>query len=136
LHFFRARLYFGNKGETMKNIQFTSRETDYNFLIPLALLASFGAAGVFLGLLMPTHGQIHEAPWILAAISVGVALFVWSVFRLIEPAHYNRGWKIAEVTLVPLYWLVLVLAAYVCLGWLIEHSIQQMQDIVFNTIRR
>jgi hypothetical protein len=113
----------------MKNIQFTSRETDYRLLVPLALLAFFAAAGVFLGLLMPTHSQIHEAPWILAAISVGSALLVWSVFRLFEPAHYTRGWKIAEVTLVPLYWLVLVLAAYVCLGWLIEHSIQEMQNL-------
>lgn len=117
----------------MKNIQFTSREMDYKFLAALAALASFAAAGIFLGLLMPRGGQIH-APWIFAAVSVGFALLVWSVFRLVEPSRYTRGWKIAEITVVPLYWLALILAAYIGFGWLIEHTIQQMQNLVPNCL--
>lgn len=112
----------------MKNIQFTSRGTGYEILAVATLAEFFSLVGIFFGFLIPALGKIHEAPWILAAIATGSVLFVWSVFRLIEPSSYNRNWQIAGVILVPLYSLVLILAAYVGLGWLIEHTIQQIQD--------
>ena len=134
--FERPLIFLATKALTMKNVQFTSRDTDYKFLAALALLTSFAVAGIFAGLFMPTgFGGIHEAPCILAAISVGLVLFVWSVFRLIKPAGYDRNWQIAGIVLVPLYWLLLLLAVDISLGWLVDKSIQEMQDIVASILR-
>lgn len=105
----------------MKNIQFTSRETDYKILPPFALLASFAIAGAFAGLFLPSgYDVISGTPAILAAMSAGLALFVWSVFRIIKPVYYDRNWKIAEVVTVPLYSLILTLAAAISVSWLIQ----------------
>lgn len=115
----------------MKNIQFTSRKTDYKILPLIALLASFAVVGIFVGLFVPAgYGGIHGAPWILAAISAGLALFVWSVFRMIEPAGYSRNWQIAEMILVPLYSLMLTLGAGLCVALLIQWSIREMSELL------
>lgn len=114
----------------MKNIQFTSRETDCKILPPLALLAAFATAGALFGFFMPTgYGVINGMPGIFAAISVGLTLFVWSIFRLIKPVYYDRNWKIAEVVTVPLYSLILTLAAGVCVAWLIQRSLHGLWEI-------
>ncbi len=115
----------------MQNIQFTSQETDLKILGPLALLAPSAVAGVFVGLFMPVgYGGIHGASWILAVISVGLALFTWSLFRLIKPVCYDRQWQTAEMILVPLYSLTLTLVAGLCIAWLIQLSIQEMSDLI------
>jgi hypothetical protein len=114
----------------MKNVQF-SRETVSTVLTALALLPSFAISGVLVGLCVPAKfSDISQVPQVLAAISVGLALFVWSIFRLIKPVGYNRNWEIAEMTLVPLYSLMLALAATVWVAWLIQRSIQELEDIV------
>jgi hypothetical protein len=115
----------------MKNIQIPSFETYSKVLVALGMAGIFAIAGVFVGCLMPWPlNEIHYAPLIFAAISVGLASLVWSLFRLIEPVHYDRAWTVAEITLVPLYWLLLLLAVNVSLGWLIQRSIEEMKDVV------
>jgi hypothetical protein len=96
----------------MKNIQLTQRETD------LKVLAVATKAGVFLivgGVVwlftLLSCGSDFRLPLINSIISMGVALFVWSIFKLIEPRRYSRNWQIAGFIFVPLVWLLLVLAS-------------------------
>lgn len=114
----------------MKTIHFTSRETGWKISAALALLPSFAVLGTFVVLFATGSGGIKGAPWILVAISVGLALFVWSVFRLIKPIGYDCNWQIAELILVPLYSLMLALAATVWVAWLIQRSIRELDDVV------
>ncbi|HUA65666.1 MAG TPA: hypothetical protein VME24_07450 [Alphaproteobacteria bacterium] len=110
----------------MKNIRFAAQKTGWKILAPLALFTSFAAAGILIIPFIPEEWRI------LATIAVGLALFTWSVFRLIKPVGYDRNWQIAEMILVPLYSLMLTLVAAVCVVWLIQHSRQELQDTVFG----
>lgn len=84
-----------------------------------------------------SYSLMVHAALINAAISIGIALLAWSSFRLVQPAHPNRNWQIAEVILVPLFWLLLLVAADVSLCWFVERSIQDFQDSFqrFQTLR-
>ena len=119
----------------MKNIQFTSQETVLKILGPSLLVAASAVTGSFIGFLMPAgNPRIHGMPLVLAAISPGLALFTWSLFRLIKPARYDRQWQIAEMVLVPLYSLMLTLAAAVYVSWFIQRSAQELQDVFVGTL--
>ncbi len=104
----------------MKNIQFTSRRTDYNVLAFATVIGTFAIAGFFIGVFISMPFSLTNA-----AISVGSAIFAWSVFRFIRPVRYDRNWQIAEFMLVPAFWLLLTLALDVWLvsnatNWLVE----------------
>jgi len=113
----------------MKNLQLTSRKTNAKVLTALASVGFFAIAGELIGCFVPA------AACALAVISVGLAVFVWSIFRLIKPGRYDRSWNLAEVILVPLCWLMLLLAVYVSLGWAINRWNQELQNITQSTLR-
>lgn len=120
----------------MKNFQFTSRETDSKILAALGFLGLAIAGFVAGGFIpMPSNQEVNRMPWILAAISVGLALLVWSIFRLIEPVRPDRNWKTAAVTLACLTWLVLMLGAYVSVDLMTIRTIREIQDIATPMLR-
>lgn len=108
----------------MKNFQLTSRATNFKLLGALALFG-FAIGG---GLL--ADGEGNGMPWALAGISVGLALFVLSIYRLVQPARPDQRWKIAAITLASLTWLMLMVAAYLCVNLMVQRTIEQLQDIV------
>jgi len=90
----------------MKNIQIFSRETDRK-----ALFILFGlGVPALAGSLLPTPFEDSHARLFDAVLSVALAIFVWSGFRLFEPKRYSHKWAIAERTVVPVLWLLLMLA--------------------------
>jgi len=100
----------------MNNIQFTSRRTDFKILKVVAVLGISALAGFVLALL---YEGIYPEPFVPigfavffweAIVSVPLALFVWCSFLLIRPGRYSRKWVIVEWIVVPLVWLLLVLA--------------------------
>jgi uncharacterized BrkB/YihY/UPF0761 family membrane protein len=128
----------------VKDLQLGSRKTDRERLFSLAWAGFFVVAAGF-GCCLAA-GLSDEIRWwrafrffrfdllrvsfINAGISLGLAAFTWSVFRLFRPIHPNRNWRIAEVVVVPFCWLLLLLAVDVLLGWLVQQSFQDFQDIV------
>jgi hypothetical protein len=134
----------------MKNIQLTSWKTDQIVLPVLTLVgflllaAGFGCCLVsgpsdylnwWQGFSLLHFYLLSRASSINAGISVGLALFIWSVFMLIRPAYPDRNWQTAEVILIPLFWLLLLVAADLSLLWLVQHSVQRFQDIFTPLLR-
>lgn len=126
----------------MSDIHLSSEKIDRKFFQVSALAAFFlFAAGFGCFSVSSVRGEwwqsfslwrfavLNWASSINAGISVGLALLTWSVFRLFRPLHPNRNWRIAEVILVPLCWLVLLLAVDALVAWLSQRSLQELQDI-------
>ena len=88
----------------MKNIQITSRKTDLKVLFVVV----FSAVA---GFLLPSHFEIsYYARFFDAVFSVPVALLVWCAFHLVEPRRHSKKWTVAEFMIVPLVWLLLMVA--------------------------
>lgn len=134
IEFLCARDYIPERRAlTMTNIPFNSRRINGKSIGILVLAGFISVAAVIGCCLMP--GASNKISWwhafslwpfdnlwnraasINACISVGLALFTWSVFRLIRPVHPNRSWRIVQAILVPLCWLLLLLALD---GWLVQ----------------
>jgi hypothetical protein len=90
----------------MKNIEFYSRETGQKILLILVCLGVSALAGC----LLPTPFEDSSARLFDAALSVALAVSVWCGFHLIKPRRYSQKWAIAELTVVPIVWLLLMLA--------------------------
>jgi len=90
----------------MKNVQLSSRTTDQSVLLVLFCL---GLAAL-VGCLLPTPFEGSQARCFDAGLSVALAVFVWSAFHLIEPRRYSPKWMIAEFTVIPALWLLIILA--------------------------
>ena len=88
----------------MKNVQLTSRKTDLRVLLVIVFPAF---AGFLLSMLFEDFPQALLCD---AVISIPLALLVWCAFRLVQPSHHSQRWTIAEFTLVPIIWLLLMLA--------------------------
>lgn len=113
----------------MKNIQFASRRTDIRVVAVSGflgfsavvgwLLASFSLAADPMPFVNLDRAQFR-LQFFGTIISVSLALLVWCSFLLVRPARYSRKWVIAEWIVVPLVWLLLVLAlnAWVLHLWL------------------
>lgn len=125
----------------MKNLQLTSRGTDQYILFVLVLVGFFVLGAGSGCLLAPgislwqnfSMGRIdllNHVAFINGAISVGLALFTWSVFQMIRPAYSNRNWQIAEAIFIPVFWLLLLLAVDLCLTLLIQRSFQSLWEII------
>lgn len=113
----------------MKNIQFTSRETDLKVLIASSCL---GFAAV-VGFLVPVPSGDFSGYFIGPAVSVALAVFVWSVFHLIKPD--TRKWTMTELAIVPVIWLLLMLtfgawSYYLCQG--VEVQIQERESKLYS----
>ncbi|HXC35889.1 MAG TPA: hypothetical protein VNV43_08435 [Candidatus Acidoferrales bacterium] len=124
----------------MKNIEFTSRATD-RYILPVFALVGFFVLAAGSGCVLPGISRwqnfsmvridiLNHAAFINGAISIGLAVFTWSVFKIIRPAYPDRNWQIAEVILIPVIWLLLLAAADLSLSLLVQHSMQELQDIV------
>lgn len=110
----------------MKNIQFTSRETDLEILenlmaeiravlpilrvsVLVVLLAVLPAVltGVLLSdTFQDALGMLHAE----VILSILLPLLVWSILRLMRPIRYSRNWTVAEFTIVPIVGMMLMLA--------------------------
>jgi hypothetical protein len=93
----------------MKNIQLSSLETDRKMLFAswvAACLASSALVGYFLA------AQLGGVWLRLVGSIVGVALgvFVWGLFRLLQPARHGRAWTLGKTIGIPLVWLLLATA--------------------------
>lgn len=110
----------------MRNIRFSSRETDSK---ALAVIGALAVSGI-IGYLLPTPvfpGQILHIQIIDAIIAIGLAVFVWSVFRLVEPRRYGQRWMVAKIIGIPFVWLLLVVA----LALLFYHSQKVEEHLIF-----
>jgi hypothetical protein len=110
----------------MKSTQFYSRETVQRILIALACLG----VSVFAGCLLPTPFEDSHARVFDAALSVALAVFVWCGFHLFEPRRFSRKWAIAELTVIPVIWLMLMLAFAV---WF--YHLEQARDEILDYFR-
>jgi hypothetical protein len=93
-------------GRFMKTTQSSSRETVQKILIALVCLGVSALAGCFL----PTPFEDSHARVFDAALSVALAVFVWCGFHLFEPRCFSRKWATAELAVVPVIWLLIMLA--------------------------
>jgi hypothetical protein len=101
----------------MKNIQFSSPETDRKVLLILRLaliVSGCLAIPALVGLLL---SPLLDAPGIRlidSLFTVALGVYVWGMFGLVAPAWHGRGWTMAKIAGIPLAWLcfVLVLAAW------------------------
>jgi len=105
----------------MKNMQFSSRKADQKVLIVLLCLGIPALVGCFLP--PPFAGLL--ALLFDVVLSVALAVFVWCVFHLIEPRRHSQKWVIAELTIVPAIWLLLMLAVAV---WFYHLNMPMMRD--------
>lgn len=85
------------------NFQYMNQRLAYKafFVVGLSAVSGF---------LLSTLEPPPTAPLIELIVSVPLALLLWSVFHLVEPANPSRKWVIAELTVVPVVWLLLMLA--------------------------
>jgi len=90
--------------DVMQNRLFPSLKMDDKVLIILLCLG-FAA---FIGCLLPVPFYVSRV--LGGFISVGLAVLVWCVFRLVEPRRYSRKWAIAELMVVPVVWVLLMVA--------------------------
>ena len=111
----------------MKNIQLTQRETDLAIATAVGYFAMAGGIG---WLLTPPPSGVDQLPLINCVISLAIALFAWSTFKLIEPLRYSRNWQIAEFIFVPLGWLLLLAA--IDAG--IHYVVQSNQAFFYNVL--
>jgi hypothetical protein len=114
----------------MKDIQLIQRETVFKVLAIATVVGYFAMAGGIGLVLTPTPYNVDEWPLINCAISLAMALFAWSTFKLIEPLRYSHNWQIAKLIFVPLGWLLLTVA--IDMGLL--HVVQVNQDALCFTI--
>ena len=122
----------------MKNIQLTQRETDLKVLAVTTKAGAFFIVGgiVWLFTILSCGGdyQLPQLPFINFVISIGAALFVWSIFKLIEPRRYSRNWQIAGFIFVPLVWLLLVLASDVGIHNVIQAYRENLDSIINSLV--
>jgi len=115
----------------MKNIWFTSRETDWKVLKVFGVVGLSCVAGPLLA------AQFEDSFLSLsfdAIVSISVALLVWSVFHLVEPKDHGRKWTIAELTVVPLVWLLLMVTLAVWFHHLWCQS-DELREEMFPIVR-
>ena len=118
----------------MNNIQFASRRTDIRVVAVSGFLGFSAVAGWLLASFflvndlepMQPIGNLDRVQFRVqffeAIISVSLALLVWCSFLFVRPARYGRKWVIAEWIVVPLVWLLLVLAFDVWVHHLLFNS--------------
>jgi hypothetical protein len=90
----------------MKDMQFTSLKSDIK--VPIVLFCLGFSA--FVGYLLPTPFDDSHAQLFDAGVAVILGAFVWAVFHLIEPRRHGQKWMIAEFTVIPFVWVLIILA--------------------------
>jgi hypothetical protein len=110
----------------MKTIHFYSRETGQKALLIVGCLGVAALAGS----LIPTPFDDFHPRLFDAALSVALAVFAWCGFHLFEPRRFSRKWAIAELTVVPVIWLLLMLVFAV---WF--YHLEQARYEVFEYFR-
>lgn len=102
----------------MKNIQLTQRETA--FLAIATAIGYFAMAGWAGWLITPRSFGEDQLPLVNIVISLALALFAWSTFKLVEPLRYSRNWQIVQLIFVPLVWLLLLATIDVAINYVIQ----------------
>lgn len=106
----------------MKYYQFASRRTDIRVVAVSGFLGFSAVSGWLLASFFFANDPLQfvnldpvqfRVQIFETLISVSLALLVWCSFLLVRPARYRRKWVIAEWIVVPLVWLLLVLAFHV-----------------------
>lgn len=99
----------------MKNIEFSSPETDRKILVALRevlIVVSVLAVASSVGYLLPALIDSDCASSIQycdALVGVALLVFVWGLFHILEPTRrYSRKWAVAEVIGIPMVWLLLL----------------------------
>lgn len=91
----------------MKNTVFSSRETDGKKLHLISTVVAIGVPALFDCLPSPTGAFIGEV--LNSLIGLGLGIFVWAGFRLLEPKHACLGWKVSKLIIIPTLWGLLFL---------------------------
>ena len=79
-----------------------------------AAVGILGAAALVGFFFIPT--PIESARFVGPFLTVIFIPFTWGAFRLVRPSRYGRAWLIAEFIVVPVLWLLLVIALGIWFG--------------------
>jgi hypothetical protein len=101
----------------MKNTVFSSRETDGKILLLISTAAAIAVPVSFDCLQNPTGALIGKI--LNSVIGLGLGIFVWAGFRLLEPKRASQGWKLAKLVSIPTLWGLLFLGV---IAWV--HQVQ------------
>jgi len=101
----------------MRNILFSSRETDRNIIFSFIALVFF-AIMAFVPLVL-FYDPLGFASSVL---SVAFVIFAWGVFKIVEPVIYDSKWATAKALGIPAVWLVLFLSFAI----LFSHAFSQI----------
>jgi hypothetical protein len=113
----------------MKNMEFWSRETDWKILIVAAALSISGFAG-----LLHVWPEFLNIPWVFGTgVALALLLLPWGLFNLVRPirARWDRRWSIAEAIVVPIAWLLLLIALSLWFYHVAVHERKKIEDLIF-----
>jgi hypothetical protein len=89
----------------MRNIQFSTRETDLKVILFTSFLISVVLAGF-----LPVLWLDSPMTIITPVLSFAFALFAWGLFKIVEPPFYGRVWVRSKVIGIPALWLLLFIS--------------------------
>lgn len=104
----------------MRNIHFSSRETDYKVAIVVLCTSSVAFVGF-----ISTFWCDPLVSIIAPVLSFALAIFAWGVFNIIEPPFYGRFWARSKSVGIPALWLLLFFS-FICL---FEHIVGQSEVV-------
>jgi hypothetical protein len=114
----------------MQNTQFALKETGLKILFVVGCLGLAALVGCLLP--MPLSSDDFPAIRLMdAAISMGLAVFLWGTFSLLEPRRPARKLIIAKWVCVPIVWLALILSLMFWLNHLPNRA-YSLIDAVFK----
>src|ERR1041384_2137708 len=90
----------------MRDIEIWSRNTDWKILITVGWLL----LAIVAGFIVPAPAPLDHIQPLVALMTMFLMIFVWALFRLVQPARWSRKWSVAELIVVPAAWLLLVVA--------------------------
>jgi len=115
----------------MKNIEFTSHQTDVRILA-IGLVTLAVAVVVVSGLSLPIPYESPFSKYIGIAISIALGVFALSSCRLLLTKRLLRKRPYAEFIFAPIVWIVLMLAL---VAWLLHVRAQEEQLREQNPVR-
>jgi hypothetical protein len=89
----------------MRNIQFSTRETDLKVIFFSSSLLT-----ILLVSFLPAIWLAPPVSTITPMLSFAFALFAWGVFKIIEPPFYGRTWSRSKAVGIPALWLFLFIS--------------------------
>jgi hypothetical protein len=109
----------------MKNVLLSSPATDAKVFHAMMVIESL-AVVVLVGYISPTPLDNAVGRALNSGISLGLAIFAWVCFRLLEPKRNGGGWSLVRLAAIPCLWLLVFFAVVV---W-IQHNQAVFMDLL------